>query len=76
MFKKILIANRGEIVVRIARTARRLGIHTVGIYSEADEFAEHLKYCDSIYCIGKAPSAESYLDIKKIVNLVIKHGKV
>ena len=76
MFKKILIANRGEIVVRIARTARQLGIHTVGIFSEADEYAEHLKHCDSVYCIGKASSSESYLNINTYMLCVYSVARI
>lgn len=61
MFTKILIANRGEIACRVARTARRLGIKTVAVYSTADAKAEHVKACDEAYWIGEAPASESYL---------------
>ena len=67
MFGKILIANRGEIACRIVRTARRLGIATVAVYSEADRGALHVQMADEAVCIGPAPSAESYLAIDTIV---------
>ena len=67
MFKRILIANRGEIACRIIRTAQRLGIHCIAVYSSADVNALHVKLADEAYCIGPAPSSESYLCIDKIV---------
>jgi propionyl-CoA carboxylase alpha subunit len=67
LFKKILIANRGEIACRIMRTARRMGIATVAVYSEADADARHVREADEAVPIGPAPSAQSYLDVKKIV---------
>src|SRR5215469_8720349 len=67
MFKKILIANRGEIACRIIRTARRMGIATVAVYSEADTEALHVRMADEAVPIGPAPSAESYLKIERIV---------
>src|SRR5487761_176549 len=67
MFKKILIANRGEIACRIMRTAKRLGIATVAVYSEADADARHVREADEAIAIGPPPSAQSYLDVKKIV---------
>ena len=66
-FKKILIANRGEIACRIVRTAKRMGIGTVAVYSEADADARHVREADEAVPIGPAPSAQSYLDVKKIV---------
>ena len=66
-FERILIANRGEIACRIARTARRLGISTAAIYSEADEGAPHVRMADAAVCVGPPPSAESYLDIEAVV---------
>ena len=67
MFKRILIANRGEIACRIIKTARRLGIETVAVYSEADEDALHVEMADLAVPIGPPPAAESYLSIEKIV---------
>ena len=61
MFQKILIANRGEIALRIQRACRELGIHTVAIYSDVDRNALHVRYADEAYLIGPAPSRESYL---------------
>jgi propionyl-CoA carboxylase alpha chain len=67
MFKRILIANRGEIACRIIKTARRLGIETVAVYSDADKDALHVEMADTAVPIGPPPAAESYLDIDKIV---------
>ena len=67
MFKKILIANRGEIACRVIKTARRLGIQTVAVYSDADKDALHVEMADEKIAIGPAPAAESYLVIEKIV---------
>ena len=67
MFRKILIANRGEIACRVIRTARRMGIATVAVYSEADAEALHVRMADEAVRIGPAPSAESYLEIDRIV---------
>jgi len=66
-FKKILIANRGEIACRIMRTAKRMGIATVAVYSEADADARHVREADEAVAIGPAPSVQSYLDVRKIV---------
>ena len=74
MFKKILIANRGEIAVRVARTARRLGIETVAVYSDADANAPHVKACDEAIHIGGAAPSESYLKIEKIIDAAKKTG--
>jgi acetyl-CoA carboxylase biotin carboxylase subunit len=68
MFKKILIANRGEIAVRIIRACRDMGIGTVAVYSEADRGALHVRMSDEAYAIGAAPSRESYLVIEKILD--------
>jgi 3-methylcrotonyl-CoA carboxylase alpha subunit len=69
MFASVLIANRGEIACRIARTARRLGLRTIAIYSQADAGALHVRACDEAHLIGAAPAADSYLAIEKIVAL-------
>ncbi|MEO8627603.1 MAG: acetyl/propionyl/methylcrotonyl-CoA carboxylase subunit alpha [Betaproteobacteria bacterium] len=74
MFDKILIANRGEIAVRVARTAKRLGIRTVAIYSEADAAALHVAACDEAYCIGPPPARESYLRADRIVEIAQRSG--
>jgi len=68
MFKKILIANRGEIAVRVIRACREMGIRTVAIYSDADRGALHVRLADEAYSIGPSPSRESYLVIEKIVD--------
>ncbi|WP_461042445.1 acetyl-CoA carboxylase biotin carboxylase subunit [Spirosoma harenae] len=67
--KKILIANRGEIALRIMRTAREMGIKTVAIYSEADRNALHVRYADEAVCVGPAPSTESYLRADTIIDV-------
>ena len=68
MFKRILIANRGEIACRVIKTARRMGIETVAVYSEADRDALHVEMADEAVPIGPPPAAESYLVIDKIVD--------
>ena len=67
MFKKILIANRGEIALRIIRTCKEMGIKTVAVYSKADEESLHVRFADEAVCIGPAPSNESYLKIPNII---------
>ena len=67
MFKKILIANRGEIACRVMKTAKKMGIKTVAVYSEADKEARHVQMADEAVCIGPAPSRESYLLMEKII---------
>src|SRR5262245_35034915 len=74
MFKKILIANRGEIACRIIKTARRMGIATVAVYSEADKDALHVEMADEAVFIGPPAAAESYLVIEKIVEACKKTG--
>lgn len=68
MFKKILIANRGEIALRVIRTCREMGIKTVAVYSTADKESLHVRFADEAVCIGPAPSKESYLSILNIVS--------
>src|SRR5437016_8478785 len=72
MFRKILIANRGEIALRIIRTCKRLGIKTVAIYSDPDLESKHVTSADDAYGICSGPPAESYLNIEKIVRAVKK----
>src|SRR5262249_22343744 len=74
MFKKILIANRGEIACRVIKTARRMGIKTVAVYSEADRDALHVEMADEAVFIGPPAAAESYLVIDKIVDACRKTG--
>ncbi|MFC7688203.1 acetyl/propionyl/methylcrotonyl-CoA carboxylase subunit alpha [Ureibacillus sp. GCM10028918] len=74
MFKKILIANRGEIARRIIRTCKRLGIDTVAIYSEADAISLHVKEATESFCIGKPPVAQSYLKIDAILDVAKQTG--
>ena len=69
MFASVLIANRGEIACRIARTAARLGLRTIAVYSQADAKALHVRQCDEAYPIGPSPSRESYLVIEKIIGV-------
>jgi len=67
MFKKILIANRGEIACRVIKTARRMGIKTVAVYSDADRDSRHVQLADEAVCIGPAPSAQSYLAMERVI---------
>ena len=76
MFKRILIANRGEIACRVIKTARRMGIETVTVYSEADRDALHVEMADEAVLIGPPPAAESYLLIDGIVDACRKTGAV
>src|SRR6187455_1298650 len=68
MFGKILIANRGEIALRIQRACREMGIKTVAVHSEADANAKYVKLADESVCIGPAPSAQSYLNVPAIIS--------
>jgi acetyl-CoA carboxylase biotin carboxylase subunit len=74
MFNKVLIANRGEIAVRIIRACRELGMQTVAVYSEADRQALHVRYADEAYLVGPAPSRESYLRVDKMIDIAKKSG--
>src|SRR5215475_7879823 len=74
MFDSVLIANRGEIACRIARTAKRLGLRTIAVYSEADAHALHVRLCDEAHLIGPAPVTESYLAIAKILDVAVRTG--
>jgi acetyl-CoA carboxylase biotin carboxylase subunit len=67
MFKKILIANRGEIALRVIRTCREMGIKTIAVYSTADKESLHVKFADEAVCIGKPASSDSYLNIPHIM---------
>ncbi|MFJ7731326.1 acetyl/propionyl/methylcrotonyl-CoA carboxylase subunit alpha [Lysinibacillus sp. NPDC097231] len=74
MFKKVLIANRGEIARRIIRTCKRLNVHTVAVYSEADAESLHVKEADEAYCVGKPPVAQSYLNMDRILEIAKESG--
>ncbi|MBV9708214.1 MAG: 3-methylcrotonyl-CoA carboxylase, partial [Chloroflexi bacterium] len=74
MFKKILVANRGEIAVRIMATCHEMGIQTVAVYSEADRDARHVREATSAYLIGPASAAQSYLCIEKIIDVAKQSG--
>ena len=71
MFKKILIANRGEIAMRLIRTCKEMGIQTVAVYSKADEESLHVRFADEAVCIGPSESSESYLKIPNIISISI-----
>ncbi|MGF1577572.1 MAG: acetyl-CoA carboxylase biotin carboxylase subunit [Cyanophyceae cyanobacterium] len=73
-FSKILIANRGEIALRIIRTCREMGIATVAVFSTADRNALHVQLADEAVCVGEAPSSRSYLNIPNIISAAITHG--
>ena len=74
MFEKILIANRGEIAVRIMRTCRKMGIKTVAVYSEADTNALHVREADEAIYIGPSPSIKSYLSIDNLLSAIANTG--
>ena len=74
MFKKILIANRGEIACRVAATARRLGVKTVAVYSDADAHAKHVMACDEAVHVGGSTPKESYLQWQRIIDAAKQTG--
>ncbi|HSD50566.1 MAG TPA: biotin carboxylase N-terminal domain-containing protein, partial [Candidatus Methylomirabilis sp.] len=74
MFNKILIANRGEIAIRVIRACRELGIANVAVFSEADRSSLHVRYADEAYCVGPAPSAQSYLNMDAILDVARRAG--
>jgi len=74
MFKTVLIANRGEIAVRVIRACRELGVETVAVYSEADRASLHVQLADQAYCVGPPPSRESYLVVDNILDAARKSG--
>ena len=74
MFTKILIANRGEIAVRIIRACEELGVATVAVYSELDRDAPHVRRADEAYLLGPGPAAESYLNVEKLLDAVERSG--
>src|SRR4030066_40853 len=69
MIKRILVANRSEIAIRVMRACRELGVTSIAVYSEADKEALFAKYADEAYFIGPAPATESYLNIRKIIEV-------
>jgi acetyl-CoA carboxylase biotin carboxylase subunit len=74
MYKKVLVANRGEIAIRVTRACRELGIHTVAVFSDADRDSLHVFLADEAYNIGPAPSVDSYLKYEKIIDVALKCG--
>ena len=74
MFDSVLIANRGEIALRIIRSARALGLRTIAVYSEADIAAPHVREADDAYLLGPGPAAQSYLDMDRILAVADESG--
>ena len=74
MFSKVLVANRGEIAVRVIRALKELGIASVAVYSEVDRDAPHVRRADESYLLGPGPAAESYLKVEKILEVAEQSG--
>ena len=74
MFEKVLVANRGEIAIRVMRALKEMGIASVGVYSEADRSTPHVREADEAFLLGPAVPAESYLNIEKIIEVAKKSG--
>ncbi|NRB10127.1 MAG: ATP-grasp domain-containing protein, partial [Rickettsiaceae bacterium] len=74
LFEKVLVANRGEIAIRIMKTLRKMGIKSIAVYSEADTNSKHVRYADEAYYIGSSPATESYLSIKNIIGAIRDSG--
>lgn len=72
--QKILVANRGEIALRIMRSAREMGLQTVAVYSEADRLSPHVRFADEAFCAGPPPSSESYLHIERVIEIALRSG--
>src|SRR4051794_15597399 len=74
MFEKVLVANRGEIAVRVMRTLKEMAVGSVGVYSEADRDAPHVSRADEAYLLGPPVPAESYLNVEKLLNVAAEAG--